>query len=328
VTRPPSVPLLLALGALAAAPAPSPTPPGPAPAASPGVLHFQPRARGGSSYELQSRVGILTQDVTFDVPQAYRESFAFWSDHMKGQERSELYRFVLLTDDPAADGSVTYHRSVSRFQVEMAKNGEPLEPMTNASRDMPSLGWDGTLDPFGNVRAEKLVAGKNDPDMEELARPYAERPFPRVEGPRDLLVGEALKISEPMPPPSRMHIDGLESIGVVITRELTLRSFDGARAVFDVKTTYAADPARASTLKNTTCAISGSAKGEMVFDARRGVFESSREEGTMVFDIRAPLRPLPEHPETAHAGSGASHLALRLNVSAQQTVHKILGPED
>src|SRR5207245_198558 len=116
-------------------------------------------------------------------------------------------------------------------------------------------------------------------------------------------------------------------VRVLVTRVLTFRSIDGGQARFEVKTTYANDPTTKATAAGTSCVIGGDGTGDAAFDLKRGVFVASRQTSTLTLDIEAPLRPLPEHPETEKAGPGRSHLELGLSYNGQQSVHKILGED-
>jgi hypothetical protein len=271
---------------------------------------------------------VLTEDVTFEVPPAYQEGFAFWSGRMKGQKRSELYQFITLTGERADDGTVPFHRNVPKFQIDLEKDGKPLQVRMGSLEMVKSLAWDGTLDKFGNVRAMRLVAGEETGEMQELARTYVETVFPRVDGPRDLKIGEAMSVAEPLPLPSKMHIEGLQEIGLLITRELVLKSFDGRIATFDVTIRYAADPAKPSRDQKTVCVISGTGKGEATFDVRRGLFLATRQEGAVIFDIEAPLRPLADRPDTQNPGPGKSRLVLALTLNARQTSSRVVGSDE
>lgn len=309
----------------AATPAPGAATPAPAAA---GVAHFLPKARTDSTFSLTVRFEIETKNVTFDVPPAYRDSFAFWTKRMSGSKRSELFQFVNVTDDAEKDGSVHFRKTLARYQAELQQEGESLTPYSNTVKDMEGLTWEGHLDRFGNVQDARLVAGKPDPDMADLGGTWVEAFFPHVEGPRDLKPGDRISAVQSLPLPSRLNIEGLEEIRVLLTRELTLKSFAGGQASFDIKTTYATDPATKPTVAGAACVISGGGTGDALFDLTRGVFLASHQNSTLMIDIQAPLRPLPEHPETQNAGSGKSHLQLVIGYNGQQTVHKILGEED
>ena len=58
------------------------------------VYRIVPKARIQTSYDFTGRLVILNQDVSFDVPPAYQKSFAFWTDRMKGIQKTELIQFT------------------------------------------------------------------------------------------------------------------------------------------------------------------------------------------------------------------------------------------
>lgn len=318
------IPGSILMAAAAAAPPPRSGAAAPTP---PAIVHFLPKARPGSSFALNVRFEIETRDVTFEVPPAYRDSFAFWTKKMKGGKRSELFQFVTLTDDAAAGDAVGFRKQLARYQVEMQQGGESLNPYNDTVKHMQGLAWEGHFDRFGNVKDSRLVAGKQDPDMADLGVAWVEAFFPRVEGPRDLKVGDRLTAVESLPLPSRLNIEGLELIRVQVTRELTLRAILGSQVRFDIKTTYATDPATKPTVEGAVCVIGGGGKGDASFDLKRGVFIASHQTSSLTIDIEAPLRPLPEHPETQNAGPGKSHLQLEVGYTGEQTVHAILGED-
>ncbi len=323
-------------------PAASPPPAGPRPAQAvprpgatprpaptePQAIRFAPQARAGSSYALDVRFEMGTKDVTFDAPPAYKDSFGFWTSRMKGNKKSELYQLLTLTDDAAADGTVPYRKQISRVQVDVEKQGSELMTPDRSLDALRGMAWAGTMDRFGNVTTSRKVAGKDDTVLSDLSMPYAEAIFPRVEGSKDLKVGESVTSVQSLPLPSRLHIEGLDEIGVVVTRDLVLKQVNGDRAAFDVRLSFANDPRAGSSRSDTLCTVSGGGQGEAIFDLRHGVFLSARQPATMILDIQAPLRPLPEHPETEHPGVGRSHMELELLTTGQQSVHKIMGDDD
>jgi len=71
----------------------------------------------------------------------------------------------------------------------------------------------------------------------------------------------------------------------------------------------------------------GGGSGTATFEVRRGVFQQSRMPSSMHIDIEAPLRPLPDHPETERASTGKSHIDLDLLLSGQQKVQRLWGDE-
>ena len=293
--------------------------------AAPAKVRFATQPRGASSYRAEVHVQVLSKGVTFDAPAAYAESFKFWASRMKGSKRDELYQFLTITEDPAADGTVPFRRQVSRFQIEMEKDGQALTAMSNAVLDMPKQVWEGKLDRTGNVREIRRVAGTDDADMKELATAYALDVFPAGQEPREMSIGESVRTVSHLPLPSRLHVEGLEESGLVMTRELTLRQVTAEMARFEIKTTFANDPATKSSRPGTSCTLSGSGTGEATFDLKRGVYQSTRQTSTLLIDFVAPLRRLPQMPETEQPGNGKSHIVLELTLTGTQDVHTILG---
>ncbi len=320
----PAAAILLGAAAARAAPAP----PAARPAAAPSV-HLEPRAQAASSYTLDAHFDVLTKDVSFEAPPAYKESFEFWSARMKGNRRMELYQFVTLTDEAAADRMVHFRRILSRFQVDLERNGETMAPQSMVTKDMTSQAWEGTLDRLGNTKEVRRTGGEDTGDMAELATPYVMEIFPVIDAPHDLKVGDTLHTSVVLPLPSRLHVDGLQGTRVLVTRELTLKQVSGDLAKFEVKTTYANAPAAEGkgAAGGATCAISGGGTGDADFDLKRGVFLASQQPGTMKLEITAPLRPLPEHPETEHAGMGTTRIELQIKISGSLVVHRIVGED-
>ena len=327
--------LALLVIALTAAAAPAPPPGAGTPAVSPsssspspaGSVRFAPKAPSGSSATLDVRFEIETRDVTYDVPPAYRDSFGFWTNRMKGSRRSELFQYVSVTDDPGTDGAVHFRKQLARYQVDVLQGGQSLTPFDQAVKDMEGLVWEGHLDRFGNVKESHLVAGKQDPEMADSGMSWVDAFFPRVEGEHELKAGDRITAVESVPLPSQLNIQGLEKVRVLVTRELTFKTVSGGQARFDVKTTYATDPTTKPTAAGTNCVIGGDGAGDVAFDLKRGVFVASRQASTLTLDIEAPLRPLPEHPETEKAGPGKSRLVLGITYNGQQAVHKILGED-
>jgi hypothetical protein len=334
---------LLLLGGLSTAASTGTEPPGgtstpapptaqvaPATPAAPGAagkVRFAPQPRAASSYRAEVHVQVFTKDVTFDAPPAYAEGFKFWTSRMKGSKRDELYQFLILTDDPAADGTVPFRRQISRFQIEMEKDGQALTAMSDAVLDMPKQVWEGKLDRTGNVQEIRRVAGTDDADMKEIATGYAVDVFPAGQAPREMSIGESVRTVSHLPLPSRLHVEGLEETGLVMTRELTLKQVTADMARFEIKTTFASDPATKSNRAGTSCTVSGSGTGEATFDLKRGVYQTTRQTSTLLIDLVAPLRRLPQMPETEQPGIGKSHIVLELMLTGTQDVHAILGSD-
>ena len=149
-----------------------------------------------------------------------------------------------------------------------------------------------------------------------------------LEGARDIRIGEGFKEERVVPLPTKLHIAGLEDVTFKVTRDYILKSIAGALAIFEVKVTYSNDPAYQAKAENTTCVISGGGAGEATFAVKRGVFLVSRVATSMRIDIEAPLRPLPNHPETAVAALGKSHMDLDLMLFGEQKVERTWGEEE
>jgi len=331
--------LILALASVGQAIAGPPAPPAPtaavppagtqAPAgsAAPMTLRFAPKARRLSTYTADIRLETTTREVTFEAPQAYQQSFAFWSNRMKGQKKSELIELITYTQDVAEDGTIPFRRTVPRFQVEFMRAGQPSEPYGTLPDDVKSQVWEGSLDPLGNLKEMRKTAGKDNADIASLSLPLIQRAFPEAPAARDLKAGESFVETMALPLPEPLHIAGLEEIGMRVAREYTLKEVNGERAVFGVTVTYANDPAASSKAAGTTCTLSGGGEGTAEFDVRRGVFLAFRVPSTLKIDIVAPLRPLPEHPEMKEGGSGKTHIEIDLLLSAQQIVKRVWGEE-
>jgi hypothetical protein len=315
--------------ALAAAPAWSAAPAAPAKPASPAAtLRFAPKARRLSTCTLHGRYEIATRDVSFEAPDAYIDGFNFWAGRMKGQKRSEVYEMMTMTQDTDGNGMVPFRRTIPRFNLEFEKQGQIFAAMGSLERDVAGIVWEGTLDPFGNLKEKRKVAGKDDPEIAQLAIPEIERLFPSVEGVRDIAIGEGFKEERVLPLPTKLNIAGLEDVSLKVTRDYILKSVVSGLATFEVKMTYTNDPAYKPKVENTVCAISGGGAGEAIFEVRRGVFLTSRVRSSMRIDIEAPLRPLPGHPETAAPSSGKSHIDLDFVFFGQQTVKRTWGEEE
>jgi len=295
--------------------------------AAPASLRFLPKSRRMSTFDFEGRFEITARDVSFEAPDAYKEGFSFWAGRMKGQKRSEVCQIVTITQDADDHGLVSFRRTIPKYDVEIERQGEVLTPGGNVEKSVATLQWEGTFDVFGNVKEMRKVAGKDDEEITALAIPEMSRLFPDVDGPRDLKIGEGFKEERVVRLPSKLGIAGLEKLTIQWTREYTLKSFGDGIAVFEVKTTYATDPAFKADTDKTTCRISGGGSGEALFEIRRGVFVRSRQPTSMHIDLEAPLRPLPNHPETDAGTLGKSHIDLDLLLSGQQTVRRVWGEE-
>ena len=302
-----------------------------APAAPPqaaGTIRFTPKARQLSTYVVEGRLDVTNRDVTFDAPPAYRDKFAFWTGRMKGQKRFELYQFQTSTQERAADGTVPFKRILTRFQLELEREGRPLAAMGSLQKDMTTRAWEGTLDPLGNVKEIRRTQGVDNPDAAELWMPMIERLFPPLPGARNLVAGKGFTDVVSVPLPSQLKIRGLEEIHVTVTREYLLKETTGGIAKFEVRTTYAPDPGTPPTEPGTACAISGGGTGEATFDLKRGVFLGTTLPTQMTLEVKAPLQPLEGQPPTADPGTGTTRIDLDLRLSGQQTVRRYWGEEE
>jgi hypothetical protein len=316
------VALMLALGAKA----PAAEPPA-KDAAAPAALRFLPKARQMSTYSTGARFEVTTQDVTFEAPEAYQIGFSFWAGKMKGQKRSEICDMTTITQGVGESGEVPFRRTIPRFDIELVQSGQVYQPGVGVSKILATQVWEGSLDRFGNVKEMRKVAGEDNQEIAALAIPEMSRAFPEITGPRDLKVGEAFKDERIVRLPTKLNIAGLEHVTIKWTREYTLKSQAGGLATFEVKTAYSADPAFKPEMENTSCQVSGGGSGEAIFEIRRGVFVRSRLPSTMLIDIEAPLRPLPDQPATSVGLKGKSHVQLELLLAAEQTVKRTWGED-
>jgi hypothetical protein len=309
-----------------AAPDPTP-PPGPQAPVAAAPLHFLPKARRLTTYTEDVRFEITTKDISFEAPDAYKDGFDFWASRMRGQRKSEVFQIVTITEDAGEGGLVPFRRTFPKFDLEVQKQGQILESPPTMQRALATRVFEGTLDPFGNVKVIKKVAGKDDPEIDALSIPEVSRLFPEVDGPRDLKIGEGFKEEKIIRLPTKLNIAGLETVTLKETREYSLKSVSGDLATFEVKTTYADDPVFKPAIENTACRISGGGSGETVFEIRRGVFQAARVPTTLHIDIEAPLRPLPDHPETDQPLLGKSHIELTVLLAGEQSARRIWGEE-
>jgi len=320
------------VAAAAKTPAPAATP-----AQSPGpkvggaqVLHLAPKARPNSTYSLAARFDIANRDVTFEAPDAYKQGFDYWAGHMKGQTRSEVYEITTVTQDADKSGRVPFRQTIPKFDLEYERQGQMFAVSDQIEKDLRTYIWEGTLDPSGNLSEKRKVSGKANPEIDGLQIPEIDRIFPTVKEAKDLKIGENFKDQRVAPLLTKLNILGLEEVTVTLTRVYTLKSIANGLATFDVKTSYANDPAFKATTENTSCTIrsgTGNGAGEAVFEIERGVFVSTRMASSMRIDIEAPLRPLPGHPETDKPGLGKSHIDLDLVFFGSQTVKRLWGDD-
>ena len=290
-------------------------------------IHFAPKARKLSVYEQMVRVQITNLDVSFEAPEPYRESFAYWTGRMKNISKTELIEFMISSMEPNPDGLIPFKRQARRFMIEIARNGRPMEPYGSLQRDVTTLVWDGLLDRFGNVVELEKVAGKDNPKMEDLSFPLLNSVQPKLE-PMNLKEGEGFKDVMALPLPSRIKIKGIENVGLIRTREYILDRVLHTRANFRIVTTFANDPKLVPDVPETFCRISGGGEGTASFDLKRGVFVSQRDVARLKINIEAPLRPLPEKPETNEGGRATTTLDLEIRTTLQQKVKRVWGEDE
>lgn len=288
-------------------------------------LHMAPRVHAQAVYEFEGRVEIQNRDATFVAPPAYRESFAFWTERLKGAGKRELIRILTVTREADDEGKVPFQRKVPRFQVEISQGGQWMTSRSTIPEDVRSLVWDGALDRLGNVTVMNRVEGDESGSVEHLSFPLLDYLFPRLDGPRDIDVGTGFTDAVSIPLPSRLNIDGLEDIRAVLTREYVLEKIDSAVARFKVSASYALDPDTPPQAPDTTCVIGGSGAGHAVFDVKDGVFLEGQLISKMTFDVEAPLRPLPDQKEGEADGKASTHLAISVKLNGKQKVAGILG---
>jgi len=309
------------------APAPPAATAGATRPAAPEALRLVPKARRMSTYALGARFEITTRDISFEAPAAYQEGFNFWAGRMKGQKRSEACEITTITQDADDSGAVVFRRTIPKFDVELQRNGQIFAPEVDAQKAVATFRWEGTLDPSGNVKEMRKVEGKDSDEVAALAIPEMSRLFPEIDGARDLKIGDAFKDERVVRLPEKLGIAGLENVTIKWTREYTLKSVSDGVATFEVKTTYAEDPGFNPETEKTTFRVSGGGSGEALFEVRRGVFMRSRQPTSMHIEIEAPLRPLPEHPETNAGLLGKSFIDLDLLLTGEQTVKRVWGEE-
>ena len=302
-------------------------PPAPKPLPAGLTLKLVPKARKLSTYLFDGSVTTVTRDVSYDGPPAYRENFDFWIGRMKGAEKRELIQFSINTKDALQDGTVPFRRDVARFQIDLVQGGQTREPVGPLVRDVKGLSWEGFLDPLGNVKEMHRVAGEETPEMAHLSFPILEKAFPRLDGPLEIKAGEGFTDVNTSPLPSRLPINGLEETQMQITRRYVLKDLGGDRAVFEVRTSYAVDPATPPRTPRTACTIGGGGTGEAVFDVKRGVFLSTRLPTKMTIDIEAPLRPLPDVAGAENPGVGKTRIDLDVTLFVTQTVRRVWGED-
>jgi len=295
--------------------------------AAPATLRVIPKSRRMSTYTLGARFEITTRDITFDAPAAYQSGFDFLAGRMRGQRKSEVCEMVTITQDADASGDVFFRRTIPKYDIEFQKQGEIFAPGRGIEKTVAALQWEGKLDPLGNVKEMHKVAGDDGGEVADLAIPEMSRVFPELKGPLSLKLGDSFKEERIVRLPTKLGIKGLENVTIQWAREYTLKSQQDGLATFEVRTTYANDPAFKPEMDGTTCQISGGGSGEALFEIRRGVFLRSRVPTSMQIDIEAPLRPLPDQPATNVTSVGKSHILLDVLLSGEQTVKRAWGDE-
>ena len=320
------------LGARGAAVRAAPAPPAKPATPAAGVprpeseVTLTPRGWKLSTYSFEGRFESGINDVTFEAPPAYQDSFKFWTDHMKQTHREEVIQLLTTTRDPDKDGSLPFRRQVSRYMVDLVEHGQPKEAGQPLVRAVKSLVWEGALDPLGNVREIRKVEGpENTGDVDRLGFPLLDHLFPHLSQPVRVEVGRSFTVEESMPLPSKLTIQGLEQVGFKLTRVLTLKEVHPPEATFDVDLSYAIDPATAPTAPGTTCRASGSGKGTATFNMDDGMFVSARMPAKMTMDIEAPLRPLPG--QEGDPGRATTHVEMSLIMSGTMRLARLYDSE-
>jgi hypothetical protein len=283
-----------------------------------------PKCWDRSIYNLDGRVTTGVSDASFEAPPAYRESFAFWTARMKGGQRTELIQLLTTTREPAEGGHLPFHRQVSRFQVDIMEQGQIKQPAGPLSQKVSDLRWEGTLDRECNLRDIALIGKPDNPDeIDQLSFGLLDRLSPRLGQRRDMKPGDSYTETIAIPLPQRLSVKGLDAIGVILSRTLTLREVHANEAVFNLAVTYKGDPATPPTEPRTTCTIGGGGTGEATFDRTDGLFIRARMESRMTIDLEAPLRRLPDQPEDVDPGTAKSHIDLAINISGTQVVTRL-----
>lgn len=289
-------------------------------------LRLAPQAPPRSSFEFSGRIKINNRDVSFEVPPDYQESFSFWTGKMIGIVKEEKVEFITITRDAAADGSVPFRRQIPRYALEIMKPGKHVANLPrHVRRAVTSKVWEGTFDRYGNVIAMEETAGDEDESIKDLSFPFLHHLFPSVAGPMDLKIGEGFTTRTKSDLPTRLTINGFENAGLILTRTYTLHEVGPEKAVFGMTMTYEADPDRPPAREGTTYVISGSGRGEAVFDIRQGVFIISKLSSNLTIDIEAPLRRLPTQAEDFDPGLGSTRIVLGVQMKGERTVTRLFG---
>lgn len=319
--------LLLANAVVPSAAAPKQARPAPGSKQTPvqaAPIALIPKCWDRSIYNLDGRVTTMVNDVSFEAPPAYKDSFAFWTNRMKGGQRTELIQFLTTTREPAEDGSLPFHRQVSRFQVDIMEQGQIKEPAGALSQSVSDLRWEGSLDRECNLRDIALIGQPaNQTEIDQLSFGLLDRLSPRLGKRRDMKPGESYTETLAFPLPQRLSIKGLDAIGVIMARTLTLKEVRADQAIFQIAVTYAGDPATPPAAPRTTCTIGGGGTGEAAFDRNDGLFVRAQMESRMTIDLEAPLRRLPDQAEDVDPGTAKSHIVLAVNISGTQVVTRL-----
>ncbi len=301
---------------------------GASPETSPPAFRMVPKARQMSLFEFNGRVEIMNVDVSFGAPPEYHETFSFWTNRMKKVGKKELVRFLTTTREVDGDGAISFRKQVSRYDLEISRAGKlPATVPRSLIRAVQSVAWEGMLDSHGGIKEMRQVAGEENKDLVNLVYPILHDLFPRLDGPRDLRIGEQFTVLTEADLPSRIPMEGFEDIGMIMTRHYTLEKLLPEEAVFSVSMTYAEDPKRSPSRERSRCVISGKGSGEAVFDIKRGFFRSSRLRTRLTIDIEAPLRKLPEH-EDDDPGLGTTRIVQNLTMQGKQVVSRLFGKDE
>jgi hypothetical protein len=290
-------------------------------------LKLEPHVWPRSSYSFEGRIETAIGNVSFKAPPEYQQSFDFWTGRMKDTDRSELIQQVTSTAEAEEGGAVPFHRSISRFSLDINDRGQIKTPFSEVPAAVQKLAWDGKLDPQGRITEVRRTAAPEDTStIDRLAFPVLDHALPVLGAPRTLKAGETIVLEESVPLPSRLTIAGLEEQAVLMRRVLTPREMQGDEITFDVKTTYAADPATPPKAERTTCIIGGGGDGEVVFNRSDGIFVHARLESKLVIDIEAPLRALPNQAPGSDPGRASVHIDMSLKMNGKQSVARLFFP--
>ena len=290
------------------------------------ALRFEPKVPPVSAYEFTGRIRIHNKNVSFEAPADYRESFSFWAEKMTGTLKEEKIEYITVTRDRAGDGSVPFRRQVPRYELEINKPGQNPTVLPRAiRRAVTSKVWEGSFDRYGNVLSMQEIAGDEEEAIKDLSFPFLDYLFPAVDGPHDLGIGGKFTSRTMGNLPTRLMVNGLEDVGLILVRTYTLKEVGPDQAIFDVTVGFEADPDRPSAREKTTCTISGSGGGAATFDRRLGVFTASNLSSSLIFEITAPLRKLPTQAEEFDPGLGTSRIELTVQMDGDRKVTELLG---